>query len=188
MLVRATEEGHALAELGCVVGSPWGGPFCREVMGWLRLGRQLTEALGSGAFTLPEGRVLVGRGRASCLPVAVDAFISQATPWELALRSRMQAGALRRAAQQGQLSHTQLCLLFPGVTRGEGWTLQRRHIGQLCAREGGQGQRGQVGKAPRGASTLRTACLPSGDHCPCPQGLWGFVFTPGLCRCCAFYQ
>ena len=90
MLVRATEEGHALAELGCVIGSPRGGPFCREVMGWLRLGRQLTGALGSGAFTLPEGRVLVGRGRASCVSVAVDAFISQATPWEFALRSRRQ--------------------------------------------------------------------------------------------------
>ena len=99
-----------------------------------------------------------------------------------------QAGALQRAAQQGQLSHTQLCLLFPGVTRGEGRTLQRRHVGQLCARKGGQGQRGQVGKAPRGAGTLRTACLPSGDHCPCPQGLRGFVFTPGLRRCCAFYK
>lgn len=99
MLVRATGEGHALAELGCVVGSPQGSPFCREVMGWLCLGRQLTEAVSSRTFTLPEGRVLVGRGRASCVPVTVDAFMSQAAPWELALRSRMQAGALRRAAQ-----------------------------------------------------------------------------------------
>lgn len=140
--------------------------------------------VSSGAFTLLEGRMLVRRGRASCVPVMVDVFASQAAPWELAPRSHMQAGALRRAAQQGQLSHTQLCLLFPGVTCGEGRTLQRHHVGRLCAREGGQGQRGQVGKVPHGAGALRIEHLPSGDH----QGLGGFVFTLGLRRCCAFYK
>lgn len=158
-------HGDARQQVGC-----WSGPR-RKGMHWLSWprGRQppgrpflpggdgmapsrlaADGGVSSGTFTLLEGRMLVRRGRASCVPVMMDMFASQAAPWELAPRSRMQAGALRRAAQQGQLSNTQLCLLFPGVTCGEGRTLQRHHVGRLCAREGGQGQRGQVGKVPRG--------------------------------------
>lgn len=100
-------HGDARQQVGC-----WSGPRRKGMhwLSWLR-GRQppgrlflpggdgmapsrlaADGGMSSGAFTLLEGRMLVRRGRASCVPVMVDVFASQAAPWELAPRSRMQAG------------------------------------------------------------------------------------------------